>query len=262
MAGRAVSRSARHVRKNRRYWEAEAESYQREHASQLGGHRPVWGVWAIPEARLGVLGDVRGKLVLELGCGGGQWSRWLADMGARPVGLDVSVNQLRYAADLMDRAGVHVPLVSADAERTPFADGAFDAVMCDHGAMTFTDPHRTVPEVARVLRPGGLFAFCHASPIHFVCWDDERERVTDRLSQDYFGMRKWDEETVDFQLPYGEWIRLFRANGLEVEDLVEPRPPASATTTYGWFASLGWARRFPAECIWKLRKPGDAPGRR
>ncbi|MGZ5291566.1 MAG: class I SAM-dependent methyltransferase [Actinomycetota bacterium] len=253
-----MTRSARHVRKNLRYWEATSERYQREHETQLGGRTPVWGVWAIPESRLRVLGDVRDKVVLELGCGGGQWSRWLAAMGARPVGLDLSTNQLRYAAGLMERAGIHVPLVGADAERSPFADETFDVVMCDHGAMTFADPMRTVPEVARVLRPGGLFAFCHASPIHFACWDDDAERVTDRLAQDYFGMRKWDEETVDFMLPYGAWIRLFRENDLMVEDLVEPRPPANGTTTYEWFAPLGWARRFPAECIWKLRKrPGS-----
>jgi SAM-dependent methyltransferase len=246
--------STRHVRKNRRYWEGASARYQRQHARQLGGARPVWGVWGIPESRLRVLGDVRGMDVLELGCGGGQWSRWLAAMGARPVGLDLSVNQLRHAAGEMDGSGLRFPLVNADAERTPFADATFDVVMCDHGAMTFADPRRTVPEAARVLRPGGLFAFCHASPFHFVCWDDAVDRVTTRLANDYFGMRKWDEETVDFMLPYGEWIRLFRAHGLEVEDLVEPRPAAGARTTYRWFAPLSWARRFPAESIWKLRK--------
>jgi len=256
MDGRPLSRTARHVRKNRSYWESTSERYQREHAPQLEGRRPVWGVWGIPESRLRVLGDVRGKDVLEFGCGGGQWSRWLATMGARPVGLDLSLNQLRHATRLLDRAGPRVPLVNADAERTPFADDSFDVVMCDHGAMTFADPYRTVPEVARVLRPGGLFAFGHASPIHFVCWDDAKDRVTERLAHDYFGMRKWDEETVDFMLPYGEWIRLFRANGLVVEDLIEPRPPASGRTTYPWFAPLDWARRFPSESIWKLRKPG------
>jgi SAM-dependent methyltransferase len=203
-----------------------------------------------------VLGDVRGLDVLEFGCGGGQWSRWLAEMGARPVGLDLSWNQLRHAAGRREPSGPRVPLVNADAERTPFAEASFDVVMCDHGAMTFADPYRTVPEVARVLRPAGLFAFSHASPIHFVCWDDAKDRVTERLAHDYFGMRKWDEETVDFMLPYGEWIRVFRANGFEVEDLIEPRPPAGAKTTYRWFAPLSWARRFPSESIWKLRKTG------
>jgi SAM-dependent methyltransferase len=192
--------------------------------------------------------------VLELGCGGGQWSRWLAEMGARPVGLDLSLSQLRHAAALFDRVGVRVPVVAADAERIPFENESFDVVMCDHGAMTFADPIRTVPEVSRLLRPGGLFAFSHASPIHFLCWDDAKDRVDTRLARAYFGMRKWDEETVDFMLPYGEWIRLFRSNGLEIEDLVEPRPSPGARTTYPWFAPLSWARRFPSESIWKLRK--------
>lgn len=246
-----MSRSARHVRKNRRYWDAESARYQAEHAAQLGRRTPAWGVWSIPESRLRVLGAVRGRDVLELGCGGGQWSRWLAKLGARPVGLDLSIRQLEHASRLVRR---RVPFVAGDAERLPFADERFDVVMCDHGAMTFADPRRTVPEAARVLRPGGLFAFGHSSPIHFVCWDDTKHRVTDRLSRDYFDMRPWDQETVDFMLPFGEWIRLFRAHGLEVEDLIEPRPPAGARTTYPWFAPLAWARRFPSENIWKLRK--------
>jgi ubiquinone/menaquinone biosynthesis C-methylase UbiE len=247
---------APHVRKNRRYWERVSERYQREHETQIGGARPVWGVWGIPESRLGVLGDMRGKRVLEFGCGGAQWSRWLSEMGANPIGLDLSLNQLRHARGSMRRTGASFAVVNADAERTPFTDESFDVVMCDHGAMTFADPFRTVPEASRVLRPGGLLAFSHSSPFHFVCWDDEEDRVTERLSHDYFGMRKWNQETVDFMLPYGSWIRLFREHGLVVEDLIEPRPAPRARTTYEWFAPLEWARRFPAESIWKLRKGG------
>ncbi len=250
--GRATT--SRHVRKNRRYWEEASAAYQQEHASQLERAEPVWGTWAIPEAQLAALGNVAGLDVLEYGCGGGQWSRWLAGMGAHVVGLDLALNQLRHASGLRERTSARFSLVNADAERTPFADGSFDLVMCDHGAMTFADPFRTVPEVARILRPGGRFTFNHGSPIHFVCWNDDTDRVGTELARDYFGMRRWDEETVDFMLPYGEWIRLFRANGFEVEDLIEPRPRARARTTYPWFAPLEWARRFPVECLWKLRK--------
>jgi SAM-dependent methyltransferase len=250
-----VSGSPRYIRKNRRYWDGASDEYQKEHASQLNRFdRPVWGVWGIPESKLQVLGDVRGRDVLEYGCGGGQWSIYLAKMGARPVGLDLSIEQLGHARRLMARAGVHVPVVNADAERAPFADASFDVVMCDHGAMTFADPYRTVPEVARLLRPGGVFAFNIASALHFVCWNDERDALDERLSRAYFGMRVWDQESVDFMLPYGEWIRLFRANGFVVEDLIEPRPMARARTTYPWYAPLEWARRFPSENIWKLQK--------
>jgi SAM-dependent methyltransferase len=255
--GRAPSGSSRYVRRNRRYWEASSDEYQATHANQLNRFdRAAWGVWAIPESRVHALGEVRGLDVLEYGCGAAQWSIWLSRQGARPVGLDLSARQLDHAARLMDRAGARFPLVQADAERTPFADRSFDLVVCDHGAMTFADPRRTVPEVARLLRPGGRFVFDIASPFHHVCWDDDAEAPVERLQRDYFGMRRWDEESVDFQLPYGEWIRLFRASSLEVEDLIELRPAANARTTYPWFAPLEWARRFPAENVWKLRRSG------
>ncbi len=252
-----MTATPRHVRKNRKFWDAASDEYQALHASQLNRwDRPVWGVWGIPESRLNVLGDVRDKDVLEFGCGGGQWSIYLARMGARPVGLDLSFRQLRHAKRLMADAGASFPIVAASAEQTPFADESFDVVFCDHGAMTFADPHLTVPEAARVLRTGGLFAFNISSAFHFLCWDTSADRTDERLHRNYFEMRKWEEESVDFQLPYGEWIRLFRRSGLEVEDLLEPRPAARARTTYEEYADLAWARRWPSENIWKLRKSG------
>ncbi len=246
----------RHIRKNRRDWDKTSDEYQAEHASQLNRwDRLAWGVWNLPEAKLGVLGDVRGKDVLEFGCGGGQWSIGLACAGARPVGLDLSIRQLEHAQRLMRDAGVTFPVVNASAEEAPFVDGSFDIVFCDHGAMTFADPFRTVPEVARLLRPGGLLVFNLESPFHFVTWNEEIETVDDRLHLDYFGMRRWeDAESVSFNLPYGEWIRLFRANGLDVEDLIEPRPPTRVKTTYSDYAAHEWARRWPGENIWKVRK--------
>lgn len=77
------------------------------------------------------------------------------------------------------------------------------------------------------------------------------------LSVDYFGLHRLvDDETVQYQLPYGDWIRLFRANGFIVEDLIELQPPRDASTSYEGYASLEWARRWPAEHIWRVRKLG------
>jgi ubiquinone/menaquinone biosynthesis C-methylase UbiE len=214
-------------------------------------------VWQIPEDELHVLGDVAGKDVLEFGCGAAQWSIALAREGARPVGLDNSARQLEHARRYMDQSGVDFPLVHASAESVPLPDASFDIVFCDHGAMTFADPYRTVPEAARLLRPGGLFAFNHHSPFEAVCWADDAEEVGTTLIRDYFGMYVLlDEGEEYFQLPYGEWIRLFRANGFVIEDLIEPIPAEGATSTYRTDAALAWARRWPAECLWKLRKEG------
>ena len=244
-----------HAKKNQTYWDRTSEDYQRTHADQLNKRELAWGVWALPESELRVLGDVADKDILELGCGAAQWSIFLAQRGARPVGLDLSAAQLDHARRLMRTAGVSFTLVHASAESVPLQDASFDIVFCDHGAMSFSDPLRTVPEAARLLRPGGLFAFNIASPLLELCWNDAEDRIQTSLARDYFGMRGGeDEDTVVFQLPYGEWIRLFRRNRLVVEDLIELRPPADAKTTYTEYVPLAWARRWPAENIWKLRK--------
>ena len=112
-----------------------------------------------------------------------------------------------------------------------------------------------MPEVARLLRRGGLFAFSHGSTILDLVWADDAERAGDRLIRDYFGLRRIEAtDEVDFQLPYGEWIRLFRANGFEILDLVEPRPPADAVSSYRDAEELAWSRRWPAESIWRCRR--------
>jgi SAM-dependent methyltransferase len=245
-----------HAARNREAWDAYSDEYQERHGDQLaesGG--AAWGVAQIPESELNVLGDVAGLDVLELGCGAAQWSIALAQRGARPVGLDLSERQLEHARRLMAAAGVEFPLVHASAEAVPLPDASFDIVFCDHGAMTFADPYRTVPEAARLLRPGGLFAFSHHSPIETICWPLDAEKVGERLALDYFGMHAIDDgEEISFQLPFGEWIRLFRANSFAIEDLIEPRPGPDATSSYRSAEELAWSRRWPAESIWRLRR--------
>ena len=201
-----------------------------------------------------MLGDVAGLDVLELGCGAAQWSISLAGLGARPVGLDLSTRQLEHARRGMEAAGVEFPLIEASGEDVPLGDASFDIVFCDHGAFNFADPRRLTPESARLLRRGGLLAFNKVSPLLDLFYDLESDGIIDHLCNDYFGMERFeDADGVSFQLPYGEWIRLFHTHGFEVEDLIELRPPANGETTYD-LAPLEWARRWPAENIWKARK--------
>ena len=243
-----------HVRRNRDGWNATSEEYEAEHASQLDQTPMSWGQWSIPEKELGILGSVDGLDILELGCGAARWSIALAGSGGRPVGMDLSEGQLAQARRQLSRSESRVPLVQASAERLPFGPGSFDLVFCDHGAMNFADPTVVVPEVARALRPGGLFAFSVPSPIRQICYDRDTDETGTELKLDYFETRRmeWDDE-VDFHLPYGEWAALFLANGLSIEGLIEPRPPEGAPTTYG--VPTEWGRRWPCETIWRVRKP-------
>ena len=82
-------------------------------------------------------------------------------------------------------------LVCASATAVPLADGSFDIVFCDHGAMCFCDPYRTVPEVARLLRPGGLLVFNISTLLRNLCYPTGRPGRADHreLHAQWFGAR-------------------------------------------------------------------------
>lgn len=241
---------------NRTAWNAYSAEYQQRHQQHLSGEMArAWGVWRVPESNLRLLGDVRGLDVLEFGCGGAQWSRALAREGARVTGLDLSDEQLTYARRAIADGGEDVLLVQADGAHVPLRDESFDLVLSDYGALTWADPYLAVPEAARVLRSGGRLVFCMVSPLMWICFPAGAEEAVAELQSDYFGMHELEEDGfTDFMLPYGEWIRLFRANDLIIEDLVETRPDDGDPNTSYEGRPLEWARRWPAENIWRLRK--------
>jgi SAM-dependent methyltransferase len=248
-----------HVRRNREAWNAWAADFVTPGERAWASEEPYWGIWAIPEAELNVLpGDLTGVDAVELGCGTGYVSAWLLRRGARPVGVDVSREQLATARRLQDEHGLSFPLFEASAEHLPFPDASFDLAISEYGASIWADPYLWVPEAARVLRPGGRLTFLVNGSIMMLCVPDDADALpSDRLVRDYFGMHRFewsDEPSVEFHLGYGDWIRLLRANGFEVEDLLELRPPEGATTEFDGIVGLEWARRWPSEEVWKTRK--------
>ncbi len=242
---------------NREAWDATSDEYQAQHHEQLEQYPQAWGIWSLPESELQLLGDVDQRDVLEYGCGGAQWSIALARRGARCTGLDNSARQLTHAQAAIDRYSVSVKLVHGYAEHTPFADSSFDIVFCDHGAMSFVDPERTVPEVSRILRRGGIFAFSVEHPIHAITWSDSLDAPSRTLHRSYFALGRQETMTdggVTYVRPIAAYIALLIANGFNVENLLEPRPPHRATTTYQNFASPEWAGEFPAELMIRARR--------
>ncbi|MCW2923583.1 MAG: Methyltransferase type 11 [Thermoleophilia bacterium] len=247
------------VDQNERYWDEYAQGYHMGHAVNLPTDRATWSVFGLLESELGALGPVEGRDVLELGCGGAQFAISLARAGARCTGVDLSREQLALAARLLaeaeaeEGAGLDVQLVQADVARTGLADASFDVAFSDYGASMFADPLLWVPEAARVLRPGGRLAFSTISPLLETCWPSDQSPVDGRLVRDYFGMHRIEGRAVYFNLPYGDWVRLFRRSGFDIVDMLETRPPEGVeTTAYRSANQVAWARRWPAETIWVL----------
>src|SRR5262249_61614903 len=103
-----------------------------------------------PEAELQLFGDVDGLDVVELGCGTAYVSAWLAQRGARPVGVDVTPAQLETARRCMAETGIEFPLVEADAGETGLPGASADLVVSEYGAAIWVDPYRWIPEAARL----------------------------------------------------------------------------------------------------------------
>jgi len=123
----AVTGTADHVLRNRAAWDQWAADYAGPGLRRWAAAEPSWGLWNIPETHVGLLpADVTGQDSIELGCGTGYISAWLARRGARPAGLDNSAAQLATARQLQDRFGLRFPLVHASAEQAPFAGASFD----------------------------------------------------------------------------------------------------------------------------------------
>jgi len=248
-----------HVRRNREAWDAWAVDYAEPGRRNWAADEPSWGIWGIPESEVGLLPDVRGLDAIELGCGTAYVSAWLARRGARVVGIDNSEAQLATARRLQAEFGLEFPLIHGNAESVPIPDGSFDLAISEYGASIWADPYRWIPEAARVLRPGGQLIFLVSGTLAMLCSPDTADAPTETLQQDYFGMHRFewpDWPSVEFHLGYGDMIRLLRANGFAIEDLIEVRPAKDAElfVEFTDMPSLEWCRRWPCEEIWKARK--------
>jgi SAM-dependent methyltransferase len=246
------------VRANRAWWDRESAGYQAEHGAFLAGLRGgasgprprsgaplparlVWCPEGLDEADAALLGPPErlvGARVLEVGAGAAQGSRWVAEQGAAVVAVDLSVGMLALRQD-------PVPAVQADACRLPLADASVDLAFSAYGALPFVaDAGAVLREVARVLRPGGRFVASVTHPFRWALPDDPGWDGL-RVSMSYFDRRPYVEHREDGTLDYaeyhrtvGDWVRLVRAAGLVLDDLVEPEWPEDLTDTWGGWSPL------------------------
>lgn len=226
-------------------WDRYADEYQATHGPFLGDVGFVWGPEGVTEAELGVLGEVAGRQVLELGSGAGQCARWIRQAGGTSYGLDLSHRQLQHSRRLDHATGVAVPSVRATATSLPFATASFEIVFCSFGALQFVaDIEEAIADVARVLRPGGRFAFSITHPTRWMFPDDPgAEGLV--ASQPYWDRTPYVEIDVETGRPsyvehhrtLGDWVALLAGAGFRLTHLIEPEWPKDHDRVWG-----GWSR--------------------
>ncbi len=264
---------------NRLWWDGEAVGYYAEHGHFLGDDDLCWGPEGLREADAGLLGDLTGLRVLEVGSGAAQGARWAAAAGAREVvALDVSLGMLRQAQAISvpveavgperphpsSAAGPSAapPLVQADATRLPFADDSFDLAFSAYGAVPFVeDPGAIMREVARVLRRGGRWVFSVTHPIRWAFPDDPGEGGL-TVNRSYFDRTPYRELDEAGRLVYaehhrtvGDRVRDLAAAGFQLDDLVEPEwQPGNANVWGGWSPLRG--ALLPGTAVFVSHLPG------
>jgi SAM-dependent methyltransferase len=246
-----------YVAVNRAQWTNANAEYTDARAHDAWSQQEItWGITRVPESELKVLPDVAGKDVVELGCGTAYFSAYLARLGARVVGVDVTPAQLDTARRMQKEFDLEFPLIEANAEDVPLPAASFDLVHSEYGASIWCDPYKWIPEAARLLRPGGHLVFLRNSTLSVLCATVEGP-PSETLQRAQRGLHKlvWSEPDpeIEFQLGHGDWVRVLRANGFEVEALIELFAAADAGEHdyYAWSAE--WAKKWPSEEIWRAR---------
>ena len=247
---------------NRRWWNHAAPAYLSEHGRDLGMTDFLWCPEGLRESEAGLLGEVSGRSVLEVGCGSAPCSRWLLTQGAAPIGLDLSDGMLAQAAADAGRTGLAVPLVQADATALPFARASFDLACSAFGGFPFVAEAGTaLTEVARVLRPGGRFVFSVTHPFHWV-FPDDSDPARLQVTGSYFDRRPYVELDaqgrpmyVEHHRTMGDWIRLLVAAGFVLREVIEPAWQPGREVVWG-FWSAGRAALIPGTAIFSSTLPG------
>ena len=257
----AIRNKALWTRANRRFLAALArQSWSQEEIT--------WGTWDVPEDSLRVLPDVRGLDVIELGCGTGYFGAWLKQRGARRVvGVDVTPAQLSTAQVLNREFKLGLEFIEANAEDVPLPDGSFDLAISEYGASLWCDPYLWIPEAARLLRRGGELIFLRNSTLVMLCTPDEanvsRRLVRPQKDMNRFDWIDEDGPTTEFHISGADMFKVLRDTGFDVVDFRELFARADATDdeNYTW-VDAKWAKRWPAEEIWRAKKRRGAKGSR
>ena len=256
-----MSKLPDHVIENRRYWDAMANQWIAEGERAWASRVPYWGEWGVPDDECPMLPqDMTGMTAIELGCGTGYVSAWMARRGARVTAIDNSERQLATARRLASEHQIDIDFLHGNAENVPRADGTFDFAVSEYGAAIWCDPEVWLPEAHRLLTLGGKLVFLGNSPLSMICAPLDGAPTDRVLHRDYFtlGTLDWTQVPIDpggieFNISLSAWFTLFRRVGFRVDDYKEPIAPVDK---HGIESSVPaeWAKTYPSEQVWFLTR--------
>lgn len=210
------------------------------------------------------MGDVKGKKILDLGCGEGGYSRELAKRGATLVSVDCSIKAIEYASSLAMEENLQIEhYVRNSNDLVDITSEQFDIVLCSMMLMDCEDFDGTLQEVYRVLKPNGhLFA----SVLH-PCFDGNHEHGIGRqgvgidkqvVVMNYFEPKEWEAPLWGGKIPViwrhrtlEEYVKAFIKVGLTIVDMNEPQASEEQAQIS---VAMAWLKKIPLFLYWELKK--------
>ena len=236
-------------------WDRHAAAYQA--GAQLPTDVAHYGPDIGTEADFRLCGNVDGKRVLELGCGGAQCSIAFARQGANAIGVDISYEQLAFAKRLVDREGVKVELRHGDLADLAFVQAdTMDIVFSAYAFGYVEDLDRVFRQVHRVLKAEHPLVFSLPHPAYDMIDDDADPALLIRRS--YFDRAPIDHERdgvrfTDYRHTVSDlFTSLSRAN-FRVDTILEPEPLADGPHSQHWRPAF---THVPRTLIMRARKQG------
>lgn len=210
------------------------------------------------------MGNVKGKKILDLGCGEGGYARELTKRGAILVSIDCSIKAIEYAVSLAREENLQIEhFVRNSNDLFDIESDQFDIVLCSMMLMDCEDLEGTLREVVRVLKPNGrLFA----SVLH-PCFDGNHEHGIGRqgvgidrqvVVMNYFEPKEWEAPLWQGTIPViwrhrtlEEYVKTFIKAGLTIVDMNEPQASDEQSQIS---VGLAWLKKIPLYLYWELKK--------
>ncbi|MET9265708.1 class I SAM-dependent methyltransferase [Amycolatopsis sp. NPDC004079] len=167
---------------------------------------------------LRLLGDVRGRRVLDAGCGNGYFSRMLAERGAQVTGVEPAASLVSFARE---KSAADISYLQADLAHLPGLE-PFDAVVCSMVLMAIPDWKPAMRACVEALRPGGLFVFAIVHPAFEELFGTWREHGEYRRKEYLAEYEIVGRGASDFHRPISAYLNEVAALGCRVREVVEP----------------------------------------
>jgi SAM-dependent methyltransferase len=233
------------------WWQASADAW----IADMGEHGDFGRRYVLDPVMLPRALARSPRTALDIGCGEGRFCRMLHQRGVNATGIDPTP-ALIAAARARDASGTYL---EAAAERLPFSDEAFDLVVSYLSLIDIPDIHKAIPEMTRVLKPGGVLLIANLNSFNTACADTGwvKDRAGQRLFypiDNYLQERSmWIQyrgiRVINHHRPMSIYLRALLAAGLRLTYFDEPEPTADAPTLKAtsyrrapWFLVMEWVK--------------------